>query len=177
MVLSDVGDAVVEERVSKAVKRHRHIGPCLLVHAAGSETGHHLALTERIEPGAHLRIGEDGPHRLACRPPLPHPSLGEHGVAKIEDVQLEPLEGLEIVGDRHRGMDEGRFEARLALDRPQGVGLGDRTDRLDRFGDDTVNQRVGEDDAFFDPRVEGDGSPACRGEPRAPRQPAPRHCG
>ena len=39
-------------------------------------------------------------------------------------------------------MPAGEREAGLVLDRPQGVGLGDRAQRLERLGDDAVDQRI-----------------------------------
>ena len=54
-------------------------------------------------------------------------------MAEIENEKLEPLVALEIVGHHDVGMAAGNLEPGLVLDRPQGVRLRHRPERLQRL--------------------------------------------
>ena len=72
-------------------------------------------------------------------------------MAEIENEELQPLVGLEIAGHRDRGVTAGKLEAGLVLDRPKRIGLGHRAERLERLGDDAVDQRIDPDALVLDP--------------------------
>jgi hypothetical protein len=63
-------------------------------------------------------------------------------VAEIEDEELELLIAADIRRHDDIGVAAGQGLARLRLDRPERVGLGNGACGLDRFGDDSIDQRV-----------------------------------
>ena len=73
-------------------------------------------------------------------------------MAEIEDEQLQPLVWLEIVGHRDRGVTARKLQSGLVLDRPHRIGLGHGADRLERLGDDAVDQRIDPDALVLDHR-------------------------
>ena len=58
-------------------------------------------------------------------------------------MDLQPLDRLQVIDQPHGRMPEWLTEA-AAADRPEGIGLGDGTDRLDGLGHDPIDQGIGE---------------------------------
>src|SRR5919204_4678707 len=84
-------------------------------------------------------------------------------MTEVEDVQLQSLERLKIVDESDSRMAE-RFGEVATADGPERIGLGDRAHRLDRLGNDSINQRISEDDGFGEPCAKGIGLPGLRGK-------------
>jgi hypothetical protein len=61
-------------------------------------------------------------------------------VAEVENEKFEPLIALEVVGHHDVAVAARNREPGLVFDRPQGIGLRHRSERLQRLGDDAVDE-------------------------------------
>src|SRR5579871_2412062 len=151
VVDEDFGQAVIEKGIAEPFDDGRAIGLRLFFHTDPGEDRQHFLVEELVELGADRLVR----HRLSDsqrrRKTFSHPDLRQIRMAQVENEQLQPLERLEIVGHRDRGVTARKLEAGLALDRPKRIGLSHCADWLERFGDNPVDERIDPDALVLDP--------------------------
>ena len=69
VVLRDVGDAMIEERVAETIHRRGDVPFCFRSHTALGEAGNHLAAIEVLQPVSDRLVIKDGTYGSSGRVP------------------------------------------------------------------------------------------------------------
>ena len=104
MALSDVGEPVVQKGVAEPFERGDDIALRFVAHAVQRKARQDLLRIDRCQVRGDGRVVEDRANTLISGAALLLPLVGKHGVAKIEDVYLQPFRRLQINNHSHRRM-------------------------------------------------------------------------
>ena len=90
MIAGNVSQAVLQKGIEKALQRGRHIDLRLVTETMQAETGHDFLAVNLLQFTTDRGIGQDILDAFRLRPASPLPAIGKHGMAEIENMQLQP---------------------------------------------------------------------------------------
>src|SRR3954462_5777695 len=91
MVLRDICDAMVKERVAEPVQRCSDIGFGFRPHAATGKPGHDLTAIDILQPTTHAVVIKQAADGFIRGAPLLLPQVCQDRVVEVEDVKLQSL--------------------------------------------------------------------------------------
>ena len=88
MILRDVCDAMVKERVAESVHRCGDVGFRFRRHAPPGEPRHDLTTVDILQPATHVVVVKQAAHGFIRGAPPLLPEVCQDRVAEVEDVKL-----------------------------------------------------------------------------------------